>query len=179
MTSARERLRAAFQARDLRPFEEDWRDLLLRKPVPVTGVPLEAEEDWDVLRGRDSWFIALFEGDKQVPGTLRRFDYSPTYVFGVNAARPAEPTHIGHWKTGETPKLVPLMKPVSIGPITVSDYLYVEGGEVGYQHFYTRPINITGVWSFNNIVGPINITTGTTGTANYGNITITSWSITP
>lgn len=135
---------------------------------PTCGGPLECEEDWDDLRARDSWYVALFEDDVQVPGTLRRFVALPSYVIGVTACRGASPTHIGHWKLGEPPKLIPLKKPVNIGPLTGSDYLYVQGGEVGFTTFWTA--TITTGWSLSNLlVGPINIT----APANYsaGNTT--------
>lgn len=158
----------------------DWMSLkraVLLQP-PTCGGPLECEEDWDDLRARDSSYVALFEDDVQVPGTLRRFVFLPSYVLGVTACRAASPTHIGHWKLGETPKLVPLKKPVSIGPITGSDFLYVHGGEVGFTTFWTSTIVTTG-WSGSNLfVGPINITAGgnySSGNTNTSTVTWTSF----
>jgi len=57
-------------------FEEDWSDLRLRKPVVPTGELLDdLVEDWDVLQGRNSWFVGLYDPQlKLIPGTIRRVD---------------------------------------------------------------------------------------------------------
>lgn len=163
-------------------FAHDWMTLhewyVLARPSKCEGDWLELEEDWDHLRGRDSWFVALFEGDIQIPGTLRRFELLPSWVHGVNSARPSRPSHIGHWKAGEKPKLVKLSKEFSIGHITVSDYLYVQGGEVGYQMLWTVPITLTNRF-FVTDTGNVITWSGTTSTGNAGNITITSFTFSP
>jgi hypothetical protein len=62
-------------------LEEDWQDLRLRKPVVPTGELLEdLVEDWDVLQGKNSWFVGLYDPQmKLIPGSVIRVNEAQLY----------------------------------------------------------------------------------------------------
>jgi hypothetical protein len=176
------------------PFKDDWDDLRLREPVPVTGDPIDIERlpkvvvpyplgpddievDWDTLRATNQvWYVALFDELGRIPGTLKRFRYQADSVWGFptnDYERTA--SHIALWKPDEEPTLVKLSKDVKL---PCSDIFYSDG-HVGPKQ---PPITISPVpvltstnitWTFAGTGVPL-ITTSTSSS----NIIFTSWTFT-
>lgn len=158
-------------------FAQDWMTLhewyVLHQP-PSCGGPLECEEDWAIVRGLNRWFVALFDENKNpIPGTLATYANPPPYWAGLfTATKGAVALFVGSWAVDEKPTLVPLEKPVTLGPITPTEAICVYTGDVGYR-FITKssvpivtgngPINISAITTVQNTYNTITLTEGTAG----------------
>ena len=101
-------------------LEEDWQDLSLRKPVVPTGELLDdLVEDWDVLQGRNSWFVALYDAQlKRLPGSTVRVTEAGLREAIMFKEVPVGGTvhHVGYWSRFQRIQFARMSKPTEVKP---------------------------------------------------------------
>ena len=101
-------------------LEEDWQDLSLRKPVVPTGELLDdLVEDWDVLQGRNSWFVALYDAQlKRIPGSTVRVTEAGLREAIMFKEVPVGGTvhHVGYWSRFQRIQFARMSKPTEVKP---------------------------------------------------------------
>ena len=144
-------------------LEADWLELEgLRQPRPQDGACLDdLLEDWDHLQGRESWFVALVDGDGfKLPGAVIR---SSTLQGELLIEVPYGGTTYGalYWSRTQKPVRVHFAKV----RVTPGAYVKLRLGTVTFSNSTMNvPLNFTTMGS--NMTMPINITFSGTG-ANY------------
>lgn len=101
-------------------LEEDWQDLRLRKPVVPTGELLDdLVEDWDLLQGKNSWFVALYDAQKQlIPGTIKRVNDAQLRedIFWQEVPCGGTVHFTGYWSRSQRRQFARFEKPTVLSP---------------------------------------------------------------
>jgi hypothetical protein len=147
-------------------LEEDWAELRLRRPVQPTGDLEEFIEDWDVLQGRHSWFVALYDDqDQRIPGTIRRTDSLDCTLTWETIPFGGIVKSVGYWSRGTVVTFV------GFDP----KYLHVEPGDsfsTKLKWAFSGPITFT-LPSISNHTSNITFSTSTCGSNMSGPFTFT------
>jgi hypothetical protein len=101
-------------------LEEDWQELRLRMPVGTTGELLDdLVEDWDVLQGKNSWFVALYDAQKKlIPGSIKRVDDAQLRedIFWQEVPCGGTVHFTGYWSRFQRRQFARFEKPIDLSP---------------------------------------------------------------